>query len=728
MNEAPRKVTAGHLGRDAYLYVRQSTVRQVYENTESTRRQYALRERAVALGWPADRVVVIDTDLGRSGADRDRDGFQRLVAEVGMGRAGIVLGLEVSRLARNSTDWHRLLEICALSDTPILDEDGVYDPRDFNDRLLLGLKGTMSEAELHMPHARLRGGLLNRARRGAPKLPLPVGPVYDPLDRVVLAPDAQVRRSLRLLFDAFARTGSATATVKYFRQRGLRFPRRPRNGPRKGELHWQPLEHSRVLHMLHNPRYAGAYAFGRSRQRRRPGGAVEWRRVPIGEWTVLPRDAHPGYIGRDRYEANRRQLRDNARAHGADRRRGPPREGPALLQGLAVCGVCGRGMTVRYHMRRGTPTPDYVCQRDGVQTARAKCQSIPGAGIDRAVGALLVELMTPVTLTVALKVRDELEARAEQTDAWRAQAVERARDEAELARRRFMQAHPDNRLVADVLEAEWNAKLRELDDARRELEQRRGDERGELDEGRRRRILGLAADFPRLWNDPATPDRERKRMARLLVEDVTITRDREIALGIRLRGGATRELRLAPEPPAWQRYRTPERVVARIDSLLERHTDAEIAALLNDSGMRTGRGATFRPQRVRAIRREYRLSSRHERLRARGLLNITEVAAMLGVSTDTVKRWRRRACSKHTATTTRTNVCTSRPATCHPSSSEAGGRPVDVPRTTLPLNVPMRCGVKHSPSLAGCARGSPRCPASAKPARTASARPPCPFC
>ena len=646
MNEAPRKVTAGHLGRDAYLYVRQSTVRQVYENTESTRRQYALRERAVALGWPDERVVVIDTDLGRSGADRDRDGFQRLVAEVGMGRAGIVLGLEVSRLARNSTDWHRLLEICALSDTLILDEDGVYDPGDFNDRLLLGLKGTMSEAELHMLHARLRGGLLNRARRGALKLPLPVGLVYDPLDRVVLDPDAQVRRSLRLLFDAFARTGSATAAVKHFRERGLRFPRRPRSGPRRGELHWQPLEHSRVLQVLHNPRYAGAYAFGRSRQRRRPGGAVEWRRVPIGEWTVLIRDAHPGYIAWDRYEANRRQLRDNAVAHGADRRRGPPREGPALLQGLALCGVCGRGMTVRYHMRRGTPTPDYVCQRDGVQTARAKCQSIPGAGIDRAVGALLVELMTPVTLTVALKVQDELAARDGQADAWRAQAVERAREEAELARRRFMQAHPDNRLVADVLEAEWNARLREFDDARRELEQRRAEERRELDGDQRRRILALAADFPRLWNDPATPDRERKRMARLLIEDVAITRDDDIALGIRLRGGATRELRLAPELPAWQRYRTPERVVARIDALLENHTDAQIAAMLNESGLRTGRGIAFRPQRVRAIRLEYALPSRYERLRARGLLSITEVADMLRISTDAVKKRRRRGLLK----------------------------------------------------------------------------------
>ena len=640
MNEVHRKVTADHLSRDAYLYVRQSTVRQVYENTESTRRQYALRERAVALGWPAERVVVIDTDLGQSGADRDRDGFQRLVAEVGMGRAGIVLGLEVSRLARNSTDWHRLLEISALSDTLILDEDGVYDPGDFNDRLLLGLKGTMSEAELHMLHARLRGGLLNQARRGALKVPLPVGLVYDPLERVVLDPDAQVQRSLRLLFDTFARTGSATATVRHFRESGLLFPRLLRSGARKGELHWQPLDHSRVLQVLHNPRYAGAYAFGRSRQRRLPGGGVEWRRVPIGEWTVLLRDAHPGYIAWDSFEANQRHLRDNALAHGADRRRGPPREGPALLQGLALCGVCGQGMTVRYHIRRGGQVPDYVCQRDGIQTAGAKCQSVPGAGVDRAIGELLVELMTPVTLTVALKVQDELAARADEVDAWRAETVERAREEAELARRRFMQAHPDNRLVADVLEAEWNARLRALDDARRELEKRRAEDPGRLDDAQRQRILSLATDFPRLWNDPATPDRERKRMARLLIDDVTITRGAEIALGVRLRGGATRTLRLAPELPAGQRYRTPECVVAQIDNLLDSHTDAEVAALLNESGLRTGHGVVFRPQRVQAIRRAYGLPSRYERLRTRGLLTASEAAAMLHVPTHTVKQWR----------------------------------------------------------------------------------------
>jgi DNA invertase Pin-like site-specific DNA recombinase len=347
-----QKVTASHLRRDAYLYVRQSTVRQVFENTESTRRQYGLRERAVALGWPVERVHVIDSDQGKSGASTaDREGFQQLVGEVGMGRAGIVLGLEVSRLARNSTDWHRLLEICALTDTLILDEDGIYSPADFNDRLLLGLKGTMSDAELHVLRARLRGGILNRARRGALKTPLPVGLVYDAANNVVLDPDSQVRQSIAHLFETFDRAGSASATVRHFREQDLRFPRRARSGPRKGELLWVPLRHWQVLRVLHNPRYAGVFCFGRHRTHKRPGDTIEIEVLPRDEWIACLPDAHPGYISWEQFERNLARLRDNAQAHGSERRKSPPREGPALLQGLAVCGVCGRRMTVRYHTR-----------------------------------------------------------------------------------------------------------------------------------------------------------------------------------------------------------------------------------------------------------------------------------------------------------------------------------------------------------------------------------------
>ena len=447
------KVTASHLARTAFLYVRQSTLRQVVSNTESTQRQYALRQRAVALGWPPEQIVVIDQDQGQSGASAvDREGFQRLVAEVGIGRAGIVLGLEVSRLARNNADWHRLLEICALSETLILDEDGLYDPGEFNDRLLLGLKGTMSEAELHFLRARLRGGQLSKARRGELQVALPVGLVYDPAGKVVLDPDQGVQQALRHLFQTFERTGSARAVVQAFNRERLRFPVRVRSGERKGELIWTPLRHWRVLRTLHNPRYAGAFVYGRRRARKR-GGKLTLEVVPREQWTVLLPDAHPGYISFDEFERNQRQLAGNARAHGAERAAGPAREGPALLQGLLVCGRCGRRMTVRYHQRGDSLVPDYKCMGEAIQSGTPACLAIPGQGVDAAIGQLLLETVTPLALEVALSVQTELEARAGDADRLRRQHVERAQQRAELARRRYLAVDPGNRLVADTLEA-----------------------------------------------------------------------------------------------------------------------------------------------------------------------------------------------------------------------------------------------------------------------------------
>src|SRR5262249_25143655 len=384
--EQHQKVTAGHLKREAYLYVRQSTLRQVFENTESTKRQYALKERAVALGWPLDRVVVIGTDLGQSGAAPDREGFQKLVAAVGMGQVGIVLGLEVSRLARNSAEWHRLLEICALTDTLILDEDGLYDPGHFNDRLLLGLKGTFSEAELHVLRARLRGGILNKASRGELRNPLPVGLVYDPQGRVGLDPDRQVRQALEAFFATFERTGTACATVKYFREHGLLFPRRLRRGARRGELVWGPLVESRALQILHNPRYAGAFFHGRTRTCKSKNGHDSCRRLPPEEWQTLLPGAHRGYITWEPHQRSQPRLRESAQAHGADRRQSPAGEGPALLQGLVVCGRGGQRMTVRYHTRQAGLAPTYVCQREGIEHAERICQNIPGTGIDAAIG------------------------------------------------------------------------------------------------------------------------------------------------------------------------------------------------------------------------------------------------------------------------------------------------------------------------------------------------------
>jgi DNA invertase Pin-like site-specific DNA recombinase len=639
-----QKVTASHLKRDAYLYVRQSTMRQVLENAESTKRQYALRDRAIALGWPVEHIVVVDSDLGQSGASAvDRAGFQRLVAEVGLGHVGIVLGLEVSRLARSSVDWHRLLEICALTETLILDEDGIYDPGHFNDRLLLGLKGTMSEAELHVLQARMRGGLLNKARRGELKAPLPVGFVYGPGDRVLLDPDQQVQQAVRLLFQTFRRTGSAWRTVREFRTQQLPFPRRMRGGPHKGELVWGPLLLSTVLHVLHNPRYAGAFFFGRTRWHKAVGGGHHIDKVPREQWLACLPGAHPGYIAWEEYEDNLRRLAVNAQAHGQERRKSPPREGPALLQGLVVCGRCGGRMTVRYHQRPGGPRlPDYVCQSEHIEQGGPLCQQVPGAALDAAIGALLVEAVTPLALEVALTVQQELIARAEEADRLRRQQVERTRYEADLAQRRYLQVDPDNRLVADVLEAEWNAKLRDLAAAQQTYERQREQDCRVLDDVQRAEIQSLATNFPRLWRDPRTSDRDRKRMVQLMLEDVTLLRGNELTAHIRFRGGASRTLTLPLPLPAWQRPKTDAEVVQLVDRLLDTHTDAQVAAELNRRGLRGYGGKPFTQQAVHHLRTAYHVTDRFSRLRAQGLLTPDEAAARLGVDRHTFHIWRRR--------------------------------------------------------------------------------------
>ena len=641
--DTSRKVRTEHLERNAYLYVRQSSLHQVLVNTESTKRQYDLQGRATALGWPRDQVVIIDSDLGQSGARAaDREGFQFLMTEVSMARAGIVMGLEVSRLARNSSDWHRLLEICAMTDTLILDEDGIYDPALYNDRLLLGLKGAMSEAELHMLRARLQGGILSRARRGVLRTQLPMGLVYDEAGRVQLHPDQRVRASIHLLFETFRRTGSALGVVKAFAAENLRFPHRPQRGPRDGTPVWGELQHSRVVSILRNPRYAGAFCYGRSRQRKHPDGRTLLTRLPRKDWIALIRDAHPGYVSWQTFEENGERLAENARAHGCDRRRSPAREGPALLQGLVLCGRCGNRMTVHYHVRQGQRIPDYMCSKALTTSGKSLCQQIHGEALDDALGKLVLETVYPLTLEVALAVQSELEERACEVDRLRRDAVEAARHEAEQARRRYRSVDPDNRLVAASLEAEWNDRLRALDEAQAVYERERMNHQAGLDEEQKERILALATDFPRLWADPHTPDRERKRMLRLLVEDVTLVKSDRVTAHVRFKGGATHTLEVPLPLRSWMKNRTPPSVVERIDHLLEDHTNAEIANMLNAEGVVSGTGRRFRAYTVEQIRVSYGLRSRYERLRKRGMLDRVEIAERLGIHPDTVHQWRRK--------------------------------------------------------------------------------------
>jgi DNA invertase Pin-like site-specific DNA recombinase len=637
---AHEKVTAGHLKRNAYLYIRQSTLRQVMENRESTLRQYDLRQRAVALGWPVERIIVIDSDLGQSAATAaDRAGFQKLVTEVSLERAGIVLGLEVSRLARNSTDWHRLLEICALTDTLILDEDGLYDPRHFNDRLLLGLKGAMSEAELHVIRARLQGGILNKARRGELQCPLAVGFVYNCEGRPILDPDKQVQESIRFFFDVFRRTGSACAVVKAFRQKKLLFPRRLKRGPNKGDLVWAELAHSRALHILHNPRYAGAFVYGRSRTRIKADGSTSYTKLPKEQW-ILCRDVHAGYILWEQYEENLQRLRENAHANGQDRRKSPPREGPALLQGLVVCGVCGSRMTVRYHTRQTKLVPEYVCQRDRADHIVSVCQHVFGEQLDQAIGQLLIDTVTPLALEVTLTVQQEIQAKLEEVERLRKKQIERARYEADLAQRRYLHVDPANRLVADSLEADWNNKLRALNAAQEQYEEQRKNDRATVSEQQRASILALAHDFPGLWQNPKTPDRERKRLVRLVLEDVTLIQNQQITAHVRFKGGITKTLTTPRPLKVWQTKMTPAEVVTEIDGLLDHHTETKIAGILRQRSICSGDGKPFNRRAVARIRRKYQLKSRYDRLREKGLLTIDEMADRLQLSPPWVRTWR----------------------------------------------------------------------------------------
>jgi len=645
MNES-LKVQPHHLDRNAYLYVRQSSMRQVIENVESTKRQYALRGRAIALGWHDDQIIVIDNDQGESGASASwREGFQRLVTEVGMGHAGIVMGLEVSRLARNNADWHRLLEICALAGTLILDEDGVYDPTSFNDRLLLGLKGTMSEAELHVLKARLRGGILNKVRRGEYRCVLPTGFVYDEAGNVVFDPDQQIRETIAYFFDTFSRVGSASQTVKVFRNEGLCFPSRLRNGH---VTVFRPLTASTAVRTLNNPRYAGVYVYGRRRYWRSADGKKVLRKRECSDWLSCIPNAHPGYISWERFQQNRKILETNGRGYDAARA-SPPREGAALLQGRAICGRCGRHFRVRYAARRGRLETWYICDRAHGAHGEPNCQSIAGGPIDEAVGALIAEKMTPAAVELALEVRREIEARYEETDRLRCRAIARAQVEADLAQRRFMLVDPANRLVADTLEAEWNDKLRVLAKAQEERERGRQKDLAALDDAVHERLVAMTTSFKTLWCDPGMPNRERKRLLACVIEDVTLVKlpgDGITKIHVRFKGGKTETLTTLNPKSSAQQVKTLPQIVSLVDELLNDHIYSEVADLLNERGLhpggsaRRGQGdARFTALRVAYLVHSYGLRPRYDRLRDRGLLTKEEAAAHLGVHQATLVRW-----------------------------------------------------------------------------------------
>lgn len=635
------KIADRHLSRQACIYVRQSTPAQVRFNQESTERQYSLVDKARSLGWNQDQIRVLDRDLGHSGASASsRTDFKTLVGDVAMGQVGAIFSLEASRLARSNQDWHRLLELCAITGTLVIDDDGVYNPADFNDGLVLGMKGTFAQAELHIIRARLHGGKLNKASRGDLRFALPVGLVFDD-DKTVLDPDQEVQGAVRMVFELFAQEGTAYGVVRRFQELGLRFPRRSYGGAWNGKLLWGRLTHSRVLGILANPSYAGAYVFGRyqSAKQVRPSGEIVTRSQPVPQeaWRVVIRDHHDGYIDWDRFVANRHRLAAN-RTNG-EGLSGPAREGLCLLQGMVLCGICGRRLGVHYTGNGGV-YPVYQClwkHREAL-AARA-CLTVPAGPLDQAISERLVGAITPVTIELALAALTSLEQRDREIGAqWRLR-IERARYEVDLAERRYEAVDPGNRLIAATLEQRWNDAMQRLHDLEAELAAFEQRTMRAVTAEQKQQVLELAGDFPRLWAASTTTPRDRKRILRLLVRDITVTKGPEpklVRLHVRWQGGATETLELRLPPNRAEAVRYPEAFVARIRALAGNHHDDEIVPLLRAEGHQSSTGKPLTLSMIKWLRYKHRIPAPRP---AEDTLNVCQIRERYGVSLWVVHYW-----------------------------------------------------------------------------------------
>jgi DNA invertase Pin-like site-specific DNA recombinase len=649
-------VVPDHLRRGAFVYIRQSSLAQVENNTESTRRQYALVDKALQLGWARAAVTVVDDDLGLSGARAaGRTGFAHMATEVAMGRVGIVLCLEVSRLARNNADWYRLLDLCAMTRTLIADTDGLYYPGDFNDRLVLGLKGTMSEAELHILRARLDGGIRHKAARGELRRGLPTGFVWGAADgEVLFHPDEAVVQAIRNIFDRFAEAGSVRRVWLWFRSNGLLFPLQDTRTLGR-HVRWVIPTYHAIHGVLAHPCYAGAYTYGRTRHDRYidDQGNIRRRsrRLPRDEWSVLIRDHHPGYIDWETYETNLLRIDTNTRpraheaeAEGTAGQAGRAvREGSALLQGLAVCGHCGRRL--RTHYRGRDSLPGYHCSGQTIANGRGEhCLNIGGCQIDAAVTEAFLTALQPAGMEAALLAAERLEADHDAAlDQWRFD-VERRRYEASLAERRYRAVDPDNRLVARGLEAQWEARLRELGDGEAELERRQRQRPRHLTQEERSALLTLGRDVRRVWSAPTTTDRDRKELLRALLEEVTFVVERaeyRARLAIRWRGGDMTHLEVALPRSRPATRKTDEETIELIRRLAALHADGVIAGILNRQGRRTVSGDRFVAHHVQSLRHHRGIEGRKASAEppAGEPVSVRKAAGIFGVTPSTLLRW-----------------------------------------------------------------------------------------
>lgn len=638
------KILPQHLERQAYVYIRQSSMRQVEEHLESQDLQYQLVHRARALGWSQEQIEVIDDDLGKSAATAtDREGFQILVAAVGLGQVGIILVTDVSRLARNCGDWYQLLDLASVYNALISDGGGIYNPRLFNDRLLLGLKGSFSEAQWYNMRTQLYAALLNKARRGELATRLPVGYDREADGKAVFCPDREVQQAIRLVFAQFEVLGTARAVMRYFRDQGLELPRRVQTGPDQGQIQWVRPSYSIVYHVLKHPAYAGAYSYGKHHRVRVPGTQqkVVTRSLPMEEWPVLLQDAFPGYISWEQYLSNQERLRENAMGSGWSK--GAPREGIALLQGIAICGRCGRRLRSRYRRY-----PAYLCEATKQQYGEKHCQRFTVAHVDKAVSEIFLQAVEPARLEAAMAAMGEVEAQRQRlANQWQ-QRLERAEYEADLARRRYEQVDPENRLVAAELEVRWEEKLKTREQLKQEWVQSQKQELAPLTKADKALISQLADNMPALWHDEATTNQERKRLLRCLIQDVTLdaySNPGFSIIHIRWHTGTTTSIEV--ERPQSGRKKATE-LIERVREMAQHHPDDQIAVILNEEGVRNAIGQEWNLGRVRSVRYKNDIPTACPYVtnrpgpRGDGLISTAEAAQRLGVTPSMICDWFRR--------------------------------------------------------------------------------------
>jgi DNA invertase Pin-like site-specific DNA recombinase len=654
-NELNERITTAHRAKLAYVYVRQSTPGQVRHHQESTELQYRLVNRAVSLGWPRDRVEVIDEDLGKSGTSSEaRHGFQRLIAEIGLAKAGLVLSLEASRLARNNRDWHQLLELCSLFGVLIADGERLYDPRAYHDRLLLGLSGIMSEAELHQIQMRLHQGERQKAARGELRMALPAGLVHDSAGAIVLNPDEEVQSRLRLVFDEFRGLQSAKAVTMALRRANLQLPVRPLIGPAPHEVVWGEANTIRVLQILKNPAYAGAYVYGRRRQDpccNRPGASRRrTTTVAIEDWPVCLREAHAGYISWGEFMANQKRLADNVIRYDADRP-GVARRGSALLQGIVLCGRCGRHMSLHYSGLR-SEYPVYLCEADYRHTGRPRCQEVRATAVDNEVERLLLEALKADRIALAVAALGELEQEVRLLERQWSLKRERARHEAERARRQYDAVEPENRLVARSLERQWEERLRRAEEIDRAYERWRAEQTLSLSDADRNELAVLADNVPQIWRAPTTTAADRKQILRILIRNVVLDQKRENGLvwaKVIWQTGATSEHRIRRSVHSYRHHSDLNHLQQRIRELnAESKMDAEIAAILNRDGFAPARNKSFSSASIYLLRKQWNIptvkingSEENPERWPDGSYSVKGVAKQFGVTEQTIFKWLR---------------------------------------------------------------------------------------